>query len=61
MFENRWFGSVYKEGKVLGACLDVLEYEDTSFEKFRIRNAQFEQSEPGITSFIRIEFSSHHI
>ncbi|HNP48238.1 MAG TPA: 2-hydroxyacid dehydrogenase [Bacteroidia bacterium] len=34
-----------KEGKVLGACLDVLEYEDTSFEKFRIRNAQFEQSE----------------
>ena len=25
-----------KSGKVLGACLDVLEYEDTSFEKFKI-------------------------
>lgn len=25
--------------KVLGACLDVLEYEDTSFEKFSIENA----------------------
>jgi len=25
----------------LGACLDVLEYEDTSFEKFAIHNSQF--------------------
>ena len=34
-----------KEGKVLGACLDVLEYEDTSFEKFAIHNLKFEKSE----------------
>ncbi len=34
-----------KEGKVLGACLDVIEYEDTSFEKFAIQNSQFEKSE----------------
>jgi D-3-phosphoglycerate dehydrogenase len=34
-----------KTGKVRGACLDVLEYEDTSFEKFNIRNSSFEKSE----------------
>lgn len=34
-----------KSGKLLGACLDVLEYEDSSFEKFRIRNSEFEHSE----------------
>lgn len=34
-----------KEGKVLGACLDVNEYEDTSFEKFEIRNSQFEKGD----------------
>lgn len=34
-----------KSGKVLGACLDVLEYEDSSFEKFRIRNSEFEHSD----------------
>jgi D-3-phosphoglycerate dehydrogenase len=27
-----------KSGKVLGACLDVIEYEDLSFEKFRAVN-----------------------
>ena len=30
-----------KSGKVLGACLDVIEYEDHSFEKFAIRDSQF--------------------
>jgi D-3-phosphoglycerate dehydrogenase len=34
-----------KTGKVLGACLDVLEYEDTSYEKFAIENSHFEKSE----------------
>ena len=28
-----------KDGKVLGACLDVFEYEDNSFEKFSIESA----------------------
>lgn len=28
-----------KSGKVIGACLDVYEYEDTSFEKFSIESA----------------------
>lgn len=28
-----------KSGKVLGACLDVYEYEDASFEKFSIESA----------------------
>lgn len=28
-----------KSGKVLGACLDVYEYEDASFEKFSIEAA----------------------
>ena len=28
-----------KSGKILGACLDVYEYEDTSFEKFSIESA----------------------
>ncbi|HRH66909.1 MAG TPA: NAD(P)-dependent oxidoreductase [Bacteroidia bacterium] len=32
-------------GKVSGACLDVLEYEDASFEKFTVRNSDFEKSE----------------
>ena len=35
---------VMKSGRVIGACLDVLEYEDTSFEKFRIKDSLFEQS-----------------
>lgn len=30
-----------KSGKVKGACLDVLEYEDLSFEKFNIERAEF--------------------
>jgi D-3-phosphoglycerate dehydrogenase len=34
-----------KEGKVLGACLDVNEYEDSSFEKFEIRNSKFEKGD----------------
>lgn len=28
-----------KSGKIIGACLDVFEYEDTSFEKFSIESA----------------------
>ncbi len=32
-----------KEGKVLGACLDVLEYEDRSFEKFDIRHSNIQK------------------
>ncbi|TAH42809.1 MAG: hydroxyacid dehydrogenase [Bacteroidetes bacterium] len=32
-----------KEGKVLGACLDVLEYEDISFEKFDIRHSNIQK------------------
>ncbi len=32
-----------KEGKVLGACLDVLEYEDLSFEKFDIRHSNIQK------------------
>jgi len=28
-----------KSGKIIGACLDVYEYEDTSFEKFSIESA----------------------
>ncbi len=27
-----------KSGKVIGACLDVLEYEESSFEKFSVEN-----------------------
>ena len=34
-----------ESGKVLGACLDVIEYEDHSFEKFTIRNSQFANQE----------------
>ncbi len=30
-----------KSGKVLGVCLDTIEFEDTSFEEFAIRNSQF--------------------
>ncbi len=33
------------EGKVLGACLDVLEYEDLSFEKFDILHSNFQHSD----------------
>jgi len=29
-----------KSGKVLGACLDVIEYEDRSFEKFTLRTSE---------------------
>lgn len=31
-----------KSGKILGACLDVIEYEDLSFEKFSGQNSLFE-------------------
>lgn len=31
-----------KSGKVLGACLDVLEYEETSFEKINLHHDDFE-------------------
>jgi len=34
-----------KIGKVLGACLDVLEYEDLSFEKFDLQHANFRNSD----------------
>jgi len=34
-----------KEGKVLGACLDVLEYEDLSFEKFDLQHVKLENSD----------------
>lgn len=34
-----------KAGKVLGACLDVLEYEDTSFEKFDLANSDISRSD----------------
>ena len=34
-----------KAGKVTGACLDVLEYEDLSFEKFDPRTAGFLDSD----------------
>jgi D-3-phosphoglycerate dehydrogenase len=34
-----------KEGKVLGACLDVLEYEDSSFEKFDLKHSNFRHSD----------------
>ena len=34
-----------KSGKVEGACLDVLEYEDTSFEHFGSGTDGFEQSD----------------
>ncbi|MEY4595465.1 MAG: hypothetical protein RIQ47_1875 [Bacteroidota bacterium] len=37
--------SAMKAGKVYGACLDVLEFEDLSFEKFDIRNSAFSESE----------------
>lgn len=33
--------SMIKDGKVLGACLDVLEYEDSTFEKFDMQHANF--------------------
>lgn len=29
-----------KSGKILGACLDVIEFEDTSFEKFSLKNVE---------------------
>ncbi len=34
-----------QEGKVSGACLDVLEYEDLSFEKFDIQHSKFQHSD----------------
>lgn len=34
-----------KTNRVAGACLDVLEYEDASFEKFKIKGSDFEMSE----------------
>ena len=37
--------SALKSGKVRGACLDVLEFEDLTFEKFDIRNSAFSESE----------------
>jgi D-3-phosphoglycerate dehydrogenase len=37
--------SALKSGKVRGACLDVLEFEDLSFEKFDIRNSTFSESD----------------
>jgi D-3-phosphoglycerate dehydrogenase len=30
-----------KQGKILGACLDVLEYEETSFEKINLNHPEF--------------------
>ena len=33
-----------KTGKILGACLDVIEYEDLSFEKFMGQNGFFENT-----------------
>lgn len=36
--------SKLKDGKVLGACLDVLEYEDLTFEKFDIQNTPLRNS-----------------
>jgi D-3-phosphoglycerate dehydrogenase len=32
-----------KSGRVTGACLDVLEYEDASFEKFNLKSAAVDQ------------------
>jgi len=33
-----------KSGKVQGACLDVIEYEDTSFEKFSPGNTSVQEN-----------------
>lgn len=33
-----------ESGKVLGACLDVLEYEDLSFERFTIQDSAFSKT-----------------
>jgi D-3-phosphoglycerate dehydrogenase len=48
-------------GKVLGACLDVLEYEDLSFERFSIQDAAFSVSEEwrSLVTDDRIVFSPH--
>ncbi|MFM2207489.1 MAG: hypothetical protein RL213_1464 [Bacteroidota bacterium] len=48
-------------GKVLGACLDVLEYEDLSFERFSIQDAAFSVSEEwrSLIADDRIVFSPH--
>ena len=35
--------AMMQEGKVLGACLDVLEYEDLSFEKFDIQHQNIQK------------------
>ncbi len=50
-----------KSGKVLGACLDVLEYEDLSFEKFDIRQAAFSSGEDWryLVQSDRVIFSPH--
>ncbi|MCX6291228.1 MAG: NAD(P)-binding domain-containing protein [Bacteroidetes bacterium] len=37
--------SSLKNGKVTGACLDVMEYEETSFEKFSASRSQTERND----------------
>lgn len=39
-----------KSGKILGACLDVLEYEEPSFE---IMNPEVKKNEPGALQYLR--------
>lgn len=48
-------------GKVLGACLDVLEYEDLSFERFSIQDSAFSKTEEWerLVADDRVVFSPH--
>lgn len=50
-----------KSGKVVGACLDVLEFEDLSFEKFDIKQSSFSVSDDWkyLTQSNRVLFSPH--
>ncbi|MFM9026969.1 MAG: NAD(P)-dependent oxidoreductase [Bacteroidota bacterium] len=50
-----------KAGKVLGACLDVLEYEDSSFEKFSLSETVTNppHSWTFLTDCDRVVFSPH--